>query len=93
MDIKDIACLYGTTQPWRPTVKHYWNTEVITGTVISTRQGKLDATGKVARVTSCLLVSNQKFPRNVYSVHSVSISASGIATRQINIATGYELWI
>jgi len=34
MDIKVITCLYGTSQPWRPTVPLYWNTEVISWTVI-----------------------------------------------------------
>jgi len=43
-------------------------------------------------VATRLQLRNQKFPPNVYSVHSVLISASGIATRQISIATGYELW-
>jgi len=57
-----------------------------------TRQGKLNVTGKVTGVTTRLHVRNQKFPPNVQSVHSVLISASGIATRQISIATGYELW-
>jgi hypothetical protein len=57
-----------------------------------TRQGKLNITGKVSGVTTRLHARNQKFPHNVYSVYSVLISASGIAARQISIATGYELW-
>lgn len=82
MDIKDRACLYGTSQHWRPTMEHYWNKQVIIWTVIL--RDKIDATGKVTGLTTHLHICNQKFPRNAHSVHSVLISASGIATRQIS---------
>jgi hypothetical protein len=71
-------------------MEHYWNYEVIIWTVILSE--KIEATGKVAGVTTHLHAFSQNFPRNVYSVHSVSISASGIATRQISNETAYELW-